>query len=131
MSLTSIGLHDLRIVLGAWEKGECRTIRTLLTHKGNVGINEDRECLHWFDGANDVEYLPWTFMEQYVAWLEKRLQNRANLNHSLTQNRTYPKPEKYDKPLTAASDRLIPPSGLTKNPHEGSNSNYGDNNHRN
>ena len=36
---------------------------------------------------------PWKSVEEYVAWLEKKLQNWANPNHSLTRNRIHPGPE--------------------------------------
>ena len=44
----------------------------------------------------------WIFIRRYAVWLERRLQNQANVTH------------------------LVSLSGLAEDPHESDNGNYGD-----
>jgi energy-converting hydrogenase A subunit R len=54
MGLASVSLHDLWVVLEAWEKGGRQIVERVVKEREKAGGTGDREWFHWIAGTKDI-----------------------------------------------------------------------------
>jgi energy-converting hydrogenase A subunit R len=56
MSLASARLDDLWMILETWDKGNRRTLETMVKEKEEIGGKGNRGYFHWLAGVNDITH---------------------------------------------------------------------------